>query len=228
MCGKPGGDDGEQFKGIAARYLAQLYLADPSRVEYKEFLRRSADAAFTLARDPASGLVSCDWSGPYNANTNSVNSLSSAAMTLAATAQLLGVPAQRANPLLYQAEEGDLHGTIGLEASHAGFEGSGYVAGWGANGQWVDFLVSAPKSGDYAAELRFATEPAGASRYVYVNGAGVTNDLALPTTGGYDTYATLSTTVPLLAGNNTISIIYDSSKGSHGYVNLDRIALTPK
>jgi hypothetical protein len=29
-------------------------------------LRRSADAAMTLARDPQSGLVSCDWAGPFD------------------------------------------------------------------------------------------------------------------------------------------------------------------
>ncbi len=226
-CGKPGGDDGEQFKGIGARYLAQLYATDPTRVEYKEFLRHSARAAFTLARDPGTGLVSCDWGGPYDANTNSVNSLSSAAMTLSATAQILGASRKRGTmPIVLQAEEGDLHGALGLEAAHTGFEGFGYVAGWGADGQWVDFLANVAQSGTYDAELRFATEPAGASRLVYVNGATVAANLALPTTGGYDTYGTVKVALPLAAGNNTISVIYNLGQGSHGFVNLDRLTLS--
>ena len=47
-------------------------------------------AIWTLARDSSSGLISCDWAGPYDPNTDGVNSLSSAAMTLAVTARILG------------------------------------------------------------------------------------------------------------------------------------------
>jgi predicted alpha-1,6-mannanase (GH76 family) len=118
-CGRPGGDDGEQFKGIGARYLALLYEADRSHTEYRDFLVRSSDAIWNAARDPATGLVSCDWAGPYDANTNSVNSLSSAAMTVAVTARILG-PAP-STPLVFQAEEGHLHGAVGLEGPMPAF-----------------------------------------------------------------------------------------------------------
>ncbi len=222
-CGKPGGDDGEQFKGVAARYLAQLYLADPSHTEYRDFLHRSADAAWTLARDPSTGLISCDWAGPYTTNSNSVNSLSSAAMTLAVTANVLGPAAKRA-PLVYEAEEGDLH-AVGLEATHAGFGGWGYVAGWGADGQWVDVLVEVATSGTYDVDLKYASVDAP-SRLIYVNGVAVTPNLAFPTTGDYGTYATVRTSVPLLAGKNVISVIYNAGQGSHGFLNLDRLQLT--
>src|SRR5580698_4373060 len=117
------GGDGEMFKGIAARYLGELYAADPSHTEYRDFLQRSADAAWTLARDPSSGNISCDWEGPYDPTTGVVGSLGSAAIGIAAAAEALGPGAQRP-PLLYEAEEGNLH-SVGLEAKYAGFSGWG-------------------------------------------------------------------------------------------------------
>lgn len=224
-CGKPGGDDGEQFKGIAARYLALLYEADRSHTEYRDFLVRSSDALWASARDAQSGLVSCDWAGPYDTNTNSVNSLSSAAMTTAVTARILG-PAPADAPLTWQVEEGELH-AVGLEASHTGFHGFGYTAGWNADGQWVDVLVDLPQAGTFDAQLRYAAAT-DASRLLYVNGATLKADFAFPTTGSYDAYGTVGTTLSLPAGRSTVSIIYNGGQGSHGYLNLDEIVLTKK
>ena len=87
--------DGNMFKGIGARYLRELYAADPSHTEYRDFLQRSADAAWTLARDPSSGNISCDWAGPYDPTTGVVGSLGSAAIGIAAAAEALGAGTPR-------------------------------------------------------------------------------------------------------------------------------------
>jgi hypothetical protein len=218
-CGRPGGDDGEMFKGIAARYLAELYLADPSHVEYRELVVRSAEAAWTYARDPATGLFSCDWAGPYDPNTNSSNSMSAAAMTLAAAARVLG-PAAPADALAIDLEECQLRG-VGLEASNAGFEGWGYLAGWGTVGQSVDCVVFAPGAGVYQATLRYATGDA-ASRTLIAGGA--TTRISFPSSGGYGRYETVTTTLPLVAGRNTVRVSYGNNDA--GYVNLDSLRLT--
>jgi len=219
-CGKPGGDDGEMFKGIAARYLGELFLADPTHDEYRELLVRSADAAWTYARDPDTGLFSCDWAGPYNSNTNSSNSMSSAAIAIAAAARVLG-PASQRDPLVVQLEECELRG-VGIEATHQGFTGWGYVAGWGNEGQSVECVVFAPKAGDYAASLRYATGDA-ARRTVSVNGKSTA--LTFPPTGGYETYGTVSTSFPLAEGENTVRISFEP--GDSSYLNLDSVGLSP-
>lgn len=225
-CGRPEGDDGEQFKGIAARYLAELYRLDPSHTEYRDFLERSADAIWTLARDPESDRVSCDWAGPYDPDTHGVNSLSSAAMALAATARIMG-PAAPRSPLVYHAEEGILRG-VGLEAQYEGFSGWGYVAGWGSRDQSVDVLANVEAAGDYALELRYATSPDGARRHVRVNGETLEGNLELPSTGEYTAYSIVRTpSVRLGAGRNTITLTYDEGAGSHGFVNLDSVELVP-
>jgi predicted alpha-1,6-mannanase (GH76 family) len=220
--GKCGGD-GQMFKGVGARYLEQLYQLDPTHTEYRDFLARSGTAAWTLARDPATGDISCDWMGPFDSATGGVQSLGSASVGLAAAAKALGAGAQRP-ALTYEAEEGNLHG-VGLEAIHGSFSGWGYLAGWGSDGQSVDILVDVPKAGAYKAELRYATGDA-ASRAISVNGASAIGNLAFPSTGGYDTYGTVTPALTLAAGRNTITVALSTAAGSGGYLNLDRLQLT--
>ncbi len=212
-----------QFKGIAARYLAALYQGDPGHPEYLALLTRSADAAWTVARDPASRLYGADWAAPFVAPAQ-LNATSSAAMTLAAVAILEGsAPADP--PGIYEAEESVLH-SVGLEALHGSFDGWGYVAGWNADGQWVDFLVNVPTAAAYDLTFRYAAGAGSASRLVYVNGANAVPNQAMPSTGSWDTYAAVKATVSLPAGASTVSLIYNSPLGSTNYVNLDRLAVT--
>ena len=117
-----------------------------------------------------------------------------------------------------------MHG-VGLEATHSGFSGWGYLAGWGSDGQSVDILVDAPKAGSYTATMRYATGDA-ASRAISVNGTSVNAKLAFPSTGNYDTYATVTQSLTLTAGRNTITVAFSAAAGSGGYLNLDRIQLT--
>lgn len=216
--------DCEQFKGIAARYLAALYAAEPSQTQVLGLVDRSADAAWTIARDPSSGLFGADWGAPF-ASPALLDATSSAAMTLAVAAELQG-PAPPDAPNVYEAEEGVLH-DVGLEATYGAFDGWGYVAGWNADGQWVDFLVTAPSAGTYDLTFRYAAGAGDASRYLYVDGATAVQNLALASTTAWDDYATATATVALTAGANTVSLIYDSSMGSTGYVNLDQLVVAP-
>jgi predicted alpha-1,6-mannanase (GH76 family) len=220
--GKCGGD-GEMFKGIGMRYLHELYAADTSHTEYRDFLQRSADAAWTLARDPSSGDISCDWAGPFDATTGVVGSLGSAAVGLAAAAEALG-PGGARPALQYEAEEGDLHG-VGFEATYVGFSGWGYVAGWNGDGQSVDFLVVVPSAGSYQLTFRYATGD-DAARTLSTNGQVVDASLAFPNTGGYTHYMTVAPVVSLAQGENTITVAFATAQGSRGYLNLDRLQLT--
>ena len=224
-CGSKAGDGNEQFKGVSARYLAELYLADRSHTEYREFLVRSAEALWTLARDPASGLFTCNWEGPYNPEISSVHSTTSAAAALAAAARILG-PAAKRPALEYEGEEANLHG-VGLEANYAGFEGWGYAAGWGADGTSLDFVVDAPAEGTYDVELRYASS-AAASRRVSVNGKMTTAKLEFPVTGDYKIYRTVTTAVTLTAGSNVVTFAFDTASASAGFINLDRARFIPK
>ncbi|MFD1544313.1 glycoside hydrolase family 76 protein [Nonomuraea guangzhouensis] len=124
-----------------------------------------------------------------------------------------------------QAETGTLH-SVGTESSNGGYTGSGYVAGWNANGQWVDLTANVSRAGTYDLTFRYAAAAGNASRYIYVNSASATNNLSFPGTGNWATWNTVTlTNVQLQAGANTISVIFDSSKGSTNWLNLDELTL---
>jgi predicted alpha-1,6-mannanase (GH76 family) len=215
--------DGDMFKGIGMRYLRELYAADTTHTEYRDFLQRSADAAWTLARDPSSGDISCDWAGPFDAATGVVGSLGSAAVGVAAAAEALGPGAARP-ALQYEAEEGDAHG-IGFEATYAGFSGWGYLAGWNGDGQSVDLLVDIPTAGQYELAFRYATGE-NATRSLSVNAQLVAPSVAFPSTGGYTSYGAVTPIVALPEGKSTITVAFATVDGSSGYLNLDRVQLT--
>jgi hypothetical protein len=214
-----------QFKGIGARYMATLYDAQPSAASsagYLGLLDRSAEAAWTLARDPSSRLYGTDWAAPFVAPAQ-LDATSSAAMTIAAVALIDGPPPTDP-PDTYEAEESVLHG-VGLQAQYAGFSGWGYVAGWNADGQWVDFLVNVPTAGMYDLTFRYAAGAGAASRLVYVDGANAVANQAFPGTAAWTTYASQVVTVTLPAGATTVSLIYNSSLGSSNYLNLDVLGI---
>ncbi len=211
-----------QFKGIGARYLAGLYAADTSHAEYLGLLTRSADAAWTTARDSSSGLFGVDW-GAAIVPPAQLDATSSAAMTLARVAVLEGAAPADA-PNVYEAEEAVLHG-VGLEAMYGSFDGWGYVAGWNADGQSVDFLVDSPGAGLFDLTFRYAAGAGNAVRALTVDGGSVASNMAFASTGGWDTYATQTGTVALTPGVNTITLTFDSTMGSSGYVNLDQLSV---
>lgn len=152
-------------------------------------------------------------------NTITVTYLSSAGSTNYLNLDNIQVSSQ------LQAENGTLH-SLTTESINAGYTGTGYIAGWNANGQWVDLSPNVSRTGSYEVTLRYAAAAGAASRRLYVNGANVVANLVLPGTGSWTTWNTV--TIPgvnLTAGANTVSVIFDSTTGSTNYVNLDQLTL---
>ena len=152
-------------------------------------------------------------------NTITVTYLTSAGSTNYLNLDNIQVSAQ------LQAENGTLH-SLTTESINAGYTGTGYIAGWNANGQWVDLSPNVSRTGSYEVTLRYSAAAGAASRRLYVNGANVVANLVLPGTGSWTTWNTV--TIPgvnLTAGANTVSVIFDSTTGSTNYVNLDELTL---
>jgi predicted alpha-1,6-mannanase (GH76 family) len=124
-----------------------------------------------------------------------------------------------------EAESGVLHG-VGTEASHPGFTGTGYLAGWSAPGQWVDLPVTVSRPGAYDLTLRYAAGAGNASRYLFVNRSAVVANQSFPGTGSWSSWSTITVPgVELTAGCNTVSVIFDQGRGSTNYLNLDHATL---
>jgi hypothetical protein len=127
---------------------------------------------------------------------------------------------------VYEAEDGAID-HVGLEATHAGFSGWGYVAGWTADKQAVEFLIPSAVAMDRSMTFAYAAGAGNAARSLSVNGALVSAALAFPATASWDAWGHVSTSAHLVAGTNVVRLAYDGAAGSAGAINLDRLTLAP-
>ena len=208
-CGK----DGPQFKGIFMRYLCDLYQVS-QQSSYQDFILRNANSIWSNCRNDANQF-GLSWAGAFDS--------ADAARQSAAIDALNAALVVTAEDVTYQAENGILH-QLTIEATYTGYHGSGYIAGWNREGQWVDFKVNAASTGSYALTFRYAAAGGSASRYIYVNGKSVADNQIFPGTENWNRWN--STTIPnisLNAGSNTISVIFNRDKGSRNWLNLDEL-----
>jgi len=147
-------------------------------------------------------------------------------MALNLFAEIQGPYQSSIPPNQFEAENATIRG-LGLEAKYGSFTGWGYVAGWGSDGQEVDFQVRAPAKGPYQVTFRYAAGAGDAYRYVALNGATASGKMAFPGTGQWTSYSTASLRAELPAGPNRIAVVLSEAKGSSNYLNLDNVRLRP-
>jgi hypothetical protein len=94
--------------------------------------------------------------------------------------------------------------------------------GWIDQNDWMDYSVNVPTAGSYTINLRIATPNFGAQFQVKNSGGGVLATVAVPTTGGWQTWQTMSVTVNLVAGMQTIRL--QSTTGAGWNINWLEIA----
>ncbi len=116
------------------------------------------------------------------------------------------------NGTQYRAEDVDLQPTTDA--------GGGYNIGWAAAGEWLEYTVNVASAGSYAMRLRVATT-AARTMHVEVDGVPTGGSLAIPSTGGYQTFQTVTALASLAAGQHVVRVVFDS-----GSVNLNWISFT--
>ncbi len=95
---------------------------------------------------------------------------------------------------------------VDLEAS----SGGGYDVGWTAAGEWLNYTVNVAASGSYTAQLRVAS-PSGATMHVGFNTASsVWVAIAIPATGGWQNWTTVTVPVTLAAGVQQMTLFFDT------------------
>ncbi len=96
---------------------------------------------------------------------------------------------------------------VDIETSSEG----GYDVGWIAAGEWLNYTVNVTSAGSYTVQLRVAS-PGGASLHVGFNGpsAGQWKTVAVPATGGWQNWTTVSVPVTLGAGTQQMTVLFDS------------------
>lgn len=132
--------------------------------------------------------------------------------------------------ITYEAERASLSGsTVALKASvnnnHTGYSGSGFIDNLEADDAAVTFYSKVANAGQYDVLIRCANgNTAVRTLSVYVNGS-YEGQLSVPTTGDWDTWDSVVHQMNLSAGNNIITLKYDTAAGDTGHINIDYISV---
>ena len=126
------------------------------------------------------------------------------------------------NTARFEAESGTLSAGGTIDSNHAGFSGTGFANGANAIGSYVEWTVSS--SGPASLSFGYANGTAAARPVdISVNGTVVASGVPFPATGAWTTWSTVSRSVTLAAGTNTIRLTATSADGP---ANLDYLDVT--
>jgi len=125
-------------------------------------------------------------------------------------------------PVVYQAESATLGGGAVISKKYGGYTGTGYVD-LPKSGGSINWAVNAATAGSYTLSFRYAlasttTRTVG----LKINGVSYTGGIKFTGSGGWNKWATISVTVNLLAGAN--SIVLTTTGQDSG--NIDSMTVT--
>jgi endoglucanase len=101
----------------------------------------------------------------------------------------------------------------GVQTENTSDAGGGKDVGWIDNGDWMNYSISAPAAGAYTVNFRIASIY-NTSQFQVKNSAGtVLATVNVPSTGGYQVWKTVSATINLPAGAQSLRIQSSSSQG---------------
>jgi hypothetical protein len=93
-------------------------------------------------------------------------------------------------------------------------------------GEWLAYSINAPSAGTYAIDLRVASSGTGGTVHVTVDDRDVTGALALPDTGGWNTWKTVTRTgVALSAGPHVLKLVIDANGSAGTAADVNWIAI---
>jgi hypothetical protein len=95
-----------------------------------------------------------------------------------------------------------------------------YDIGWTTAGQWFNYTVNAAAAGTYTLSFRVSS-PYGITDALHIDNASGTNlsgSVAVPNTGGYQTWTTVTASVTLTAGTQTLTVDQDSNGWNLHYI----------
>jgi hypothetical protein len=107
--------------------------------------------------------------------------------------------------------------------------GGGYNVGWMFAGESLAYTVNVSAPGTYTLDVRVASDGAGGSFHIEVNGVDVTGPLVIPDTGGWQSWTTVRRSgVSLAAGQQVWRLVMDSNGAPGAVGNVNYIAVSPQ
>jgi beta-glucosidase len=118
----------------------------------------------------------------------------------------------------YRSDGIDLETTA--DTLDTGVAGGAYDMGWTTVGQWFKYTVNVVTAGTYSVAFRVSS-PYGLTDALHIANAAGTNlsgSVAVPNTGGYETWTTVTASVTLPVGQQTLTIDQDSNGFNFHYM----------
>jgi beta-glucosidase len=118
----------------------------------------------------------------------------------------------------YRSDGVDLEDTADTADTSA--PGGEYDMGWTTAGQWFNYTVQVTTPGIYTVSFRVAS-PYGVTDALHIDnssGTNLTGSVAVPNTGGYETWATVTASITLPAGEQTLTVDQDSNGWNFHYL----------
>jgi len=95
--------------------------------------------------------------------------------------------------------------------------GAGYNLGYVKATEWLKYTVNVATAGTYTFDARIASSGAGGTFHVEVDGVDATGPIAVPNSGGWQTWRSIAAgTVSLTAGSHVVRVVFDTN-GVTGY-----------
>jgi endoglucanase len=92
-------------------------------------------------------------------------------------------------------------------------QGGGLIVGWIEQGDWMDYSYNAPATGAYGIKMRVASPLTGAQLQIRNSSGTVLQTVSLPNTGGWQTWTTITTSINLTAGTQTLRLYASNATG---------------
>jgi endoglucanase len=111
----------------------------------------------------------------------------------------------------------------GVNTETAGDAGGGFNIGSFEIGRWVEYEVNVPTAGSYSVDYRLASLPGSGGFQVQLNGA-VLDTVAVPITGGWQTYVTITQPIQLSAGRSTLRLYSVSNQWNLNWMRFTTVS----
>lgn len=100
----------------------------------------------------------------------------------------------------------------GVDLESTSDTGGGYNVGWTGGGQWFRYTVNVASAGRYTVSLRVAAPSAvtGALHLSDASGTNLSGSVAVPATGAWQNWTTVTATVTLPAGRQVLTLSQDN------------------
>ncbi|MFC0436173.1 carbohydrate-binding protein [Kutzneria buriramensis] len=130
--------------------------------------------------------------------------------------------AHAATSIRLEAENAALSGGAVVASDHSGYSGTGFVAGYTDGNKATaktTFTVSTASTGSYSLTLGYANGTGSAKTLTLTVDSGSPQQITLPATANWDSWATINSVVSLGAGSHSVS--YSFGTADSGNLNLD-------